>query len=135
MGKFDSLARAKLSLRYHIVLATKYGKPCLEGLEQSMYASISKVLTEMPIRLESVTVDHGTYVHLIIRIRNPKLSIGHIVARLKQQSTHDLWKSHYDELRRYYRGREHKLWSNGYFAATVENDANAVDNHIEKQKH
>lgn len=132
MEKLDSLSHAKLSLRYHIVLATKYGKPCLEGLEQSVYASVFKVLKEMPVRIENMTVDHGTYVYLTLRIRNPKLSVGHIVTRLKQQSTYDLWKSHYDELRQYYGGKEHKLWSNGYFAATIGHDTNTVVNHIEK---
>lgn len=134
MGKFNNLSRAKLSLRYHIVLATKYGKPCLEGLEQSVYASISKTLKEMPVRIESMTVDHGNYVHLMIRIRNPKLNIGRIIARLKQQSTYDLWKSHYDKLRQCYGGKEHKLWSNGYFAATIEHDANTIGDYTEKQK-
>ena len=134
MGKFDSLSHAKLSLRYHIVLATKYGKPCLEGLEQSVYASMSKTLKEMPVRIESMVVDQGNHVHLMIRIRNPKLSIGHIITRLKQQSTYDLWKSHYDKLRQCYRGKEHKLWSNGYFAETIGHDANAANNGIEKQK-
>lgn len=131
MGKFNNLSHAKLSLCYHIVLATKYGKPCLRGLEQSVCTSMSKVLEEMPVRVEDMTVDRGTHVHLIIRIRNPKLSVGYIITRLKQQSTHDLWKSHHNELRQYYGGKEHKLWSNGYFAATVEHGANAVGNYIE----
>ena len=109
MEKLDSLSHAKLSLRYYIVLATKYEKPCLEGLEQSVYVSMSKVLEEMPVRIENMIVDHGNRVHLTIRIRNPKLSISHIITRLKQQSTYDLWKSHYDKLRQYYKGKEHKL--------------------------
>lgn len=135
MEKFDSLSHAKLSLRYHIVLATKYRKPCLEGLERDVYSSMSETLKEMHVRVESMAIDHGDHIHLLIRIRNPRLSVGHIVMRLKQQSTYDLWKSHHDELRQYYWGKEHKLWSNGYFAATVGHDANAVGNYIEKQKH
>jgi putative transposase len=69
MEKFDSLSHAKLSLCYHIVLATKYRRPCLEELEQSVYASIFKTLKEMHVRIEGMAIDHGDHIHLMIRSR------------------------------------------------------------------
>ena len=96
---------------------------------------MSKTLKEMRVRIEGMAIDHGDHIHLMIRSRDPRLSIGYIVMRLKQQSTYDLWESHYDELCRYYWGKEHKLWSNGYFAATVGHDVSTVGSYIEKQKH
>ena len=83
MEKFDSLSHVKLSLCYHIVLATKYRRPCLEGLEHSVYVSMSKTLKEMRVRIEGMAIDHGDHIHLMIRSRDPRLSIGRIVMRLK----------------------------------------------------
>lgn len=136
MAKSDSLSYAKLSLRYHIVFATKYRKPCLEGLEQFVCSSMSETLKELHVRVESMVIDRGDYIHLLIRIRNPRLNIGHIVMRLKQQSTYlaygnRIMTSYVDIIG----GKEHKLWSNGYFATTVGHDTNAIGNYIEKQKH
>ena len=61
------------------------------------------------------------------------MDLGGVVARVKQQSTFELWRDYCDVLSRFYRGREHRLWSSGYFLASVGHDTVNVLRYVRNQ--
>lgn len=131
--KYDSLSHAKLRLTYHIVLATKHRRPVIKGLERELEKSFERACEGQKFTILDVGVDQGNHVHLLVRVRNPRIGIGWIVGRLKRFSTHDVYETHEEQLQRFYRGRKKKLWSNGYFAATAGHDETTVSKYIQAQ--
>ena len=58
-------------------------------------------------------------IHMLIKSQ-PKISVLSIIRRLKQESTHRLWKAKREYLRKHYWG-ENTLWSDEYFVSTIGN--------------
>lgn len=59
------------------------------------------------------------HIHLLVK-NEPKISALSIVRRLKQETTHGMWKTQNAYLRRYY-WSEYTLWSDGYFVCNIGN--------------
>lgn len=57
------------------------------------------------------------HVHFLLRYI-PRLSIAQIARRLKQESTHQLWKLHHSVLHKQYWNQK-LLWSDGYFVCSI----------------
>ena len=131
--KYDGLSHAKLRLIYHVVLATKYRRPCLAGLERELEGAVYASQKGKDFEVMDVGVDAGDHMHLLVRVRKPDVSIGQVVRRVKAMTTRLLWESSADALLKFYWGRKRKLWSSGYFAATVGNDVETVSGYIVRQ--
>ena len=57
------------------------------------------------------------HIHILLQY-NPTDSIKNIVSLLKQKSTYMAWINYNNILKRCY-WKEHTLWSDGYFAASI----------------
>jgi REP element-mobilizing transposase RayT len=133
--RFDGLSHVKSRLLYHVVLATKYRRCCLLGLEHRVYDSLASCEAVSDFDILSASVDDGNHLHLLVQLRKPGVSIGAVIRRIKQRSLRDLWS---DEdcrvvLSRFYHGHKRRLWSSGYFVATVGNDVDVVSSYIRNQ--
>lgn len=135
--RFDQLSHAKIRLLFHIVLATKYRRKIFDGMEQKVYESVGRCASVSDFDVLRCGIDHGNHMHLLVRITSGDVSVGQVVRRIKQFTTNDLYGDEdiCEQLQLTYKGRKRKLWSSGYFAATVGNDANTVDAYIVQQAH
>lgn len=133
--RFDNLSHAKVRLLYHIVLATKYRRDCLLGIEDEVRLAIVACAARSDFDIVEVAIDEGDHMHLLVRVRKPDISVGRVVRRIKQDTTRALWQNPETQvvLERFYWGKRHKLWSNGYFAATTGNDLEIVRGYIRNQ--
>ena len=130
---FDCFSHAKVSLCFHLVLATKYRRACLFGLEDVLCDCVCRTLEDCGCSVLAVGVGHGDHLHVVFRVRRLGMDLGGVVARVKQQSTFELWRDYCDVLSRFYRGREHRLWSSGYFLASVGHDTVNVLRYVRNQ--
>ena len=135
--RFDNLSHAKVRLLYHIVLATKYRKNCLLGIEDEVRRAIAACAARSDFDIVEVAIDKGDHIHLLVRLRKPNISVGQVVRRIKQDTTRALWRNTDTQtvLKQFYWGKRRKLWSNGYFAATAGNDLEIVRGYIKNQVH
>lgn len=133
--RFDQLSHAKIRLLFHVVLATKYQRRVLDGVEQKVYESVGECASVSDFDVLRCGIDHGDHMHLLVRITRGDVSIGQVVRRIKQFTTNDLYDDEdiCKRLRLTYKGRKRKLWSSGYFAATAGNDVSVVDSYIAQQ--
>lgn len=131
--RYDGLSHAKLRLLYHVVLATKYRRRCLAGIERELADAVVASAEGMDFEVVDVGIDNGDHAHLLVRVRKADVGIGRVVRRVKSVTTKRMWDACAGELRRHYWGKGRKLWSNGYFAATVGNDVQTVSGYIQRQ--
>ena len=74
----------------------------------------------------------GNHVRILLQY-NPIDSISHTVSVLKQRSMWYTWQEYDDFLRQFY-WKERILWSDGYFAASVETASQEeIERYIENQ--
>lgn len=116
---FITHGHAKNRLRYHIILSTKYRRKSLSGVEKEVYESFKNVANRSDFSIVDMGIDNGDHVHLVIKSK-PSLAPDQIVRRLKQMTSHDLWKKLPDHFRKFYWNRGKKLlWASGYFVSTI----------------
>lgn len=133
-NEYKPKASAKVRTRYHIVLVTKYRKRALEGIEKDVIDSIREAERRSRFTIHRINTGDGNHVHMLVSIP-PDETISGTVSRIKQLTTHSLWKTHPDHLKRYYWGKHHKLWSTGYYCETVgKNSEDTVEHYIDSQK-
>ncbi len=118
MQEFESVAHAKTHLRYHVILATKYRRKALSGIETDTYDTFRSVEADSAFRIIDMGIDNGDHIHLVLKFR-PALSVEQVVRRIKHLTTTRLWTTHEHHLRQHYWGTKKKLWSGGYFASTI----------------
>lgn len=132
MKPYDSLNHSKYRIRYHLIFSTKYRKDCLVGIEGRLSETIHDIAKASRFSVLHVGIDRN-HVHLLVR-SSPSQSPKSIVSRLKQMTTHRLWRDCPDHLAKFYWGRKRLLWSNGYFVGTVGEVSEAVvEEYIRKQ--
>ena len=134
---YDSLSHAKLSVRYHVVLATKFRKRCLLPIKDDLYTSVEESLSGKKVQVLQMGVDEGDHIHILLRVRDPRLSIGKLVQQVKSYTTVSMWRLHPDVLSRHYWKPRHagnRLWSGGYFVASVGNDFDVVEKYVARQR-
>ena len=120
-------------LMVHIILVTKYRKQLFTGVlrqDIKQYIFDTCKLKHWYIKRMETDKDH---IHILLQY-NPTDSVTKIVSLIKQMSTHNAWKEHANLLKRHY-WREHTLWSDGYFAASIGTVSQAViERYIENQR-
>lgn len=124
---------SKTSLRYHIILTTKYRKPCLTGIEQQVYQALRQVEANSSFRVLAMGIEDGNHIHLAIKT-SPKYSIASLVNRIKGMTQKILWETNPNHLSRYYWGAKRKLWHGAYYASTTGNiSTQQVLNYVQNQ--
>lgn len=122
----------KSSLKAHLVFATRYIKPILEPIFDTLKESIINFCDDKGINLIACETDKD-HIHLLIEYR-PQMALSFIVQLLKQKTTYEVWLKHEHYLRCQYWSGRHILWSNGYFSCgTGELSTDTIRNYIDNQ--
>lgn len=116
-GKYQHRSHNKNLLMVHLIFATKYRKKLFYGkfrddVKQYLFEACAK--HRWYIKRMETDKDH---IHILLQY-NPTDSVTGIVSILKQYSTYHIWKKYPKFLQKHY-WKEHTLWSDGYFAASV----------------
>ena len=104
-------------LKYRLDLTTKYHKPVLQGIEQSVFKALRRVEEVSDFRILDMWIEDRNRVCLAIKM-SPVYSVSSMVNRIKGLSQHYLWQEE-DHLRQFYRGAKKKLWEGSYFCSTL----------------
>lgn len=121
------------NLKYHVVLTTKYRKPALRGIEQSVYRAFRQVESVSDFTILDMNVEDGAHVYLAIKM-SPRFSVDSMMNRIKGLTLHYLWQEESDHLAKFYRGPKRKLWHGANFCATLGDvSKDTVLNYIRKQ--
>lgn len=115
--EYKSIAHAKTSLRYHIILSTKYRKKALTGIENTVLDAFRVAEEKSDFRIIEMNTDKD-HIHLLVTFK-PALSIEQVVRRMKQLTTHYIWEREEAHLRNFYWKNKRILWTNGYFCSTI----------------
>lgn len=115
--EYKSTAHAKTSLRYHLIFSTKYRRKALTGINDRVLEAFRYAEANSNVRIIEMNTDQD-HIHLLITFK-PALSIEQVVRRLKQLTTHYLWEHEPEHLREHYWGTKKRLWTGGYFCATI----------------
>lgn len=94
---------SKTTLIYHVILATKYRKTALLGIEQQVYRAFREVEKYSSFKILDMGIEDGNHIHLVIK-SPPQYSVSGIVNRLKGWSLKHLWDSDEKHLSQFYWG-------------------------------
>lgn len=118
MDGYNRGGHTKYSLKVHLILVTKYRKRLFlnnkmsNDAKQFLYDCSKKYgFTILQIETDK---DH---VHILLEYA-PQNNVSTIVKLLKQYSTYQMWKYHYNHLSKQY-WKQKVLWSDGYFACSI----------------
>lgn len=115
---------ATKNLWYHIVLVSKYRNKCFAGIEK-----------RSGFVIEKIAIEDGDHVHVVIRTSGT-YALTKTIGRMKSLTSHELWRIHSGHLKNYYWSGRYRLWSGGYYAATVGNvSAEKIEAYLRKQGH
>ena len=121
------------NLKYHVVLTTKYRKPALLGIEQSVYQAFRKVEVVSDFTILDMNVADENHIHLAIKMP-PRFSVASMMNRIKGLTLHYLWETEQAHLAQFYWGEKRKLWHGAYFCTTLGDvSKDTVLNYIKKQ--
>jgi putative transposase len=130
--RYVTYSHAKTKIRYHLIFSTKYRAKCLEGIHDEVLAAFRQTESASDFTLYDIETDKD-HIHMMIEIK-PSISVDQAVRRLKQMTTHILWDRDGEWLRKFYWGPKRKLWSGGYFCATVgDASEDTIRKYIENQ--
>ncbi len=121
---------SKFLVIYHIIFVVKYRKLLLAEYGDWMKKTMSEIAEKSDFQIQEMEVDKE-HIHLMIE-SVPKLSPLQIVRRLKQETTHRIWRK-YPELKKFF-WKEKTFWSDGYFCCSIGNASiDTVKQYIESQ--
>lgn len=126
---------ATKNLRYHVVLVSKYRCKCFVGIESDVIEAFRVAEKCSGFVIEKIAVEDGDHVHVVIRTSGT-YALTKTVGRMKSLTSHELWGVHSGHLKKYYWSGRRKLWSGGYYAATVGDiSAEKIEAYLRKQGH
>ena len=130
--KYITYSHAKVFIRYHLVFSTKFRKPCLSVIKETIVSAFRYVDSHSKFNIERICVDDD-HVHLLVK-SPPTLSVSQIVQRMKAVTLHYVWNREGSYMRKYYWKQKRVLWTHGYFCSTIGNvSENKIIEYIEKQ--
>ena len=119
------------SLRYHLIIVTKYRREVLIGtIKQEMEELLRSLADQFELQVEAMEIkpDH---VHMLIDA-SPKHSISSVMKGLKGISARMLLMHHPEVKQKLYEGH---LWQPNYFAVTVsERSKEQIVDYLQRQK-
>ena len=114
---YEHYGHKKTRIRYHIILVTKYRRKCLNNIKEHILESFKYIESNSNITIHQINMDND-HIHLLISFP-PQYSILQTINRLKQGTTNYIYKHCNDYIKKYYRSKKKKLWSDSYFISTV----------------
>lgn len=124
---------AKINLRYHLVLVSKYRRDSFKSIESSVIEAIEESQVGSVFKIEKIAVEDGNHVHIVIRTTGT-YSLASQVRRLKMLSTKKLYEKELSHLKNFYWSKKKLLWNRGYYAATVGDvSVEKVEEYLKKQ--
>lgn len=100
-------------MKVHLIFVCKYRRKVLDANISSILKS---VLTEISSKYQfdiDIMEPDKDHIHLLIAY-GPKFSVGQIVRILKGESTNRMWLYYGMYLKKFYWGKKHLLWIDGY---------------------
>ena len=131
--QYHSASHCRYLTQYHIIWCPKFRFSVLkEGVDDSLKQILSDICERYRYKIKALEVMPD---HIHIFVDCPQTVAPSDIARtLKSISAVELFRV-YPELKRFY-ARCGRLWSDGYFVATVGNiSADTVKKYIEEQRH
>lgn len=121
-------------IKLHMIFVVKYRKSLLNnGLDDDMKQIVFDISKEDDSLFSVETQEcDGDHLHMLLDIE-PTTSAASVASRLKQMSTHRIWKKHGELLKKHF-WKEHTFWSDGYFVCST-GDAclETIKKYIEEQ--
>jgi putative transposase len=117
MDGYKCGGHTKYSLKIHLIFVTKYRRKIFIGCVDD---DVKQFMYEAAIRLGCSIIEMETdkdHIHLLLEYR-PNITVSDVAGRLKQYTTHRMWRYHGCYLSRFY-WKKHILWSDGYFACSI----------------
>lgn len=106
------------SLNYHLILVTKYRRPCLYGeYETAIIETFDRLITNMGGDICEMETD-SDHIHLLISLK-PDTAMKEVVSTLKSVTTRTIKPKYMWHLSNFHRGTHFSLWSDSYYAATT----------------
>lgn len=106
------------NLRYRLILTTKYRRPVLQEIEQSVYDAFREVEKVSDFKIIEMNIEDGNHIHLVLKM-SPRYSVSSMVNRIKGITTHLVWEREPQHLSRFYRKGKRALWAGAYFCSTM----------------
>lgn len=119
--KYSHMGHGKFRIMYHIIFSTKYRKKLLGPIAEDIKSYMRKAESMQNLwRIESMEIDSGKcdYIHFLIKA-TPTCTVSEIIHKLKQMSTHEVWKNHFNYMSGWYWSGKHHLWTRGYFCSSI----------------
>lgn len=92
---------SKYSLKAHLIFVVKYRKEFInKDIDFFLKTKIKQIEKWSDFRVELMETDKD-HIHLLVDY-DPKVSALQIARRLKQKTTFELWKAHWDYLKKYF---------------------------------
>lgn len=131
--EYLSRNHSKFLLKYHVILVCKYRRKVLVGaVGFAMKHILLDIAQESDFDIEVMETDKD-HVHLLVSAP-PKLSPLQIVRRLKQESSHRIWRQHAETLHHIYWSGHDVFWTKGYFVSSIGNmSQETIQHYIENQ--
>ena len=129
---YFSKTHKKFLLKAHIIFVVKYRKPLLkyELINKTVIGACENSTTQN-FQIDLMKSD-GNHMHFMINY-DPDVTISQIVRRMKQFSSIDVWKNHYNILSKHF-WKERVFWTRGYFVCSVgDASIDVVRKYIENQ--
>lgn len=131
---YNKESHSVFSLKYHIVLVTKYRKKTimcdLEKYLKQLILEISKKHNVNIIIMES-DIDH---IHMMVETK-PTINLSNFIKTLKSYTNYHMFREYESLLRNYY-FHKNTFWSAGYFICSIGNASeDTIRNYIKNQKY
>ena len=124
----------KYMIKLHMIFVVKYRKLLLvnglgEDIKQIIFDISKKEDSQFSIDTMEADKDH---LHMLLDIE-PTTSAASVCSRLKQMSTHRIWKIYLKILKKEF-WKEQTFWSDGYFVCSAGNaNSETIKKYIEEQ--
>ena len=128
---YKSKNRHKFLLKCHLIFVCKYRRNILDGkLSEHMKRICLEISENASFEIEALETDIN-HIHFMVAYL-PSVSVSAIVRKLKQETTHLVWKD-FPELHKIY-WKEKTFWSDGYFVCSIGNaNSDTIRKYIENQ--
>jgi putative transposase len=113
-NRFKSKAHCKFFLVYHVVLVTKFRKPCLSA---EVLQTLQKIIPKIAAKYNTEVIEisgESDHIHFLLEL-SPQDTPSKIISILKSKSTSYLLNRFVFP---YYGKHSNTLWSSSYFITT-----------------
>ena len=117
---------------YHIILTVKYRKKIIDAYDNDIKSIINQLESESNFSVEKIESDKD-HIHILVSTR-PDISPRHIIHKIKQKTSYELWKKYPNQLQKEF-WKKHIFWNRSYFVASIGSvSKEAIEKYIENQR-